>query len=63
MSAVRQTLGQASLTAAEAREVGVEAYIFLYPLVLMELTRRQMTNSAGRRETRVRTDRPVRPRA
>ena len=44
MSAVRQTLGQASLTAAEAREVGVEAYIFLYPLVLMELTRRQMTN-------------------
>jgi hypothetical protein len=44
MSAVRQTAGQASLTAAEAREVGVEAYIFLYPLVLMELTRRQMTN-------------------
>jgi hypothetical protein len=27
-----------------AHEVGVEAYIFLYPLVLMDLTRRQMTN-------------------
>jgi len=27
-----------------AHEIGVEAYIFLYPLVLMDLTRRQMTN-------------------
>ena len=26
------------------RELGVEGYVYLYPLVLMELTRRQMTN-------------------
>ena len=29
---------------ATAREIGIEAYIFLYPLVLMDITRRQMTN-------------------
>jgi hypothetical protein len=35
---------------ADAAELGVEAYVFLYPLVLMELTRRQMTNlPAGER--------------
>jgi hypothetical protein len=44
MRAVRQTADPASLTAEETPEVGVEAYIFAYPLVLMELTRRQMTN-------------------
>jgi hypothetical protein len=32
------------VTAAEAHGVGVEAYIYLYPLVTMEITRRQMTN-------------------
>jgi hypothetical protein len=29
---------------ADARAIGVEAYVYLFPLVLMELTRRQMTN-------------------
>jgi hypothetical protein len=31
-------------TEREARAIGVEAYVFLYPLVLMELTRRQATS-------------------
>lgn len=34
------------LTADEAREIGVEAYIYGYPLVTIEMTRRVMTNEA-----------------
>ena len=38
------------LRAEEAREIGAEAFIYLYPLVMMDATRRQMTNSdAGQR--------------
>ena len=34
------------LAAAQAHKIGVEAYIYAYPLVTMELTRRAMTNVA-----------------
>jgi len=37
----------AGLSTDEARALGVEAYVYLYPLVLMELTRRQATNMAA----------------
>lgn len=33
-----------AMTAQEAREIGVEAYLYLYPLVVMDATRRRMTN-------------------
>jgi hypothetical protein len=37
----------AGLSEQEARAIGIEAYVYLYPLVTMELTRRQMTNTAA----------------
>ena len=30
---------------AEARAIGVDAYLYFYPLVTMDLTRRQLTNA------------------
>ena len=34
-----------SITEAQAHAIGVDAYVYLYPLVTMEVTRRQLTNS------------------
>ncbi|WP_084572700.1 DUF1254 domain-containing protein [Methylocapsa aurea] len=34
----------APVTAEEARAIGVEAYVYFYPLVTMDLTRKQLTN-------------------
>jgi hypothetical protein len=39
------------LSAAEAQAIGIEAYLYFYPLVTMDLTRRQLTNvAAGKSE-------------
>src|SRR5689334_18093100 len=36
--------GAEPATAPELKEIAVEAFVYLYPLITMELTRRQMTN-------------------
>jgi hypothetical protein len=37
-------ISNAALSAQEAEEIGVNAYLYFYPLVTMDVTRRQMTN-------------------
>lgn len=39
-----QTATSPKVTADEAYQIGMEAYVYLYPLVLMDITRLQLTN-------------------
>jgi hypothetical protein len=36
---------QAAVTEQEAQSIGVDAYVYLYPLVTMDITRKQLTNT------------------
>ena len=38
------TSAQPAITEQEARAIGVDAYLYFYPLVTMDLTRKQLTN-------------------
>ena len=40
-------VASAALSEQEAAEIGVNAYLYFYPLVTMDVTRRQMTNMAS----------------
>jgi hypothetical protein len=46
MSTTTQAKGTVAITPDEAHAIGIEAYVYLYPLVTMDVTRRQMTNLA-----------------
>jgi hypothetical protein len=39
------------ISAQEAHDIAVDAYVYFYPLVTMDVTRRQLTNLARPRES------------
>lgn len=53
-AAAKQAAAEAEAAAkeAEARAIGIESYVYAYPLVTMEITRRVMTNVAVPEENR-----------
>jgi hypothetical protein len=62
MSTTSDTAVTGSLDAQTARLLGVEPYIYLYPLVTMDLTRRQLTNIQAGGAAGARADEHLRPR-
>ena len=45
-----------TITEQEAHAIGVDAYVYFYPLVTMDITRRQLTNASRRQGLRPRPD-------
>ncbi len=44
MSAVPSTLSKVAVSEEQAYEIGLEAFYYFYPMISMEITRRQCTN-------------------
>ena len=45
-----------TITEPEAHAIGVDAYVYFYPLITMDITRRQLTNASAGSRLRPRAD-------